>query len=430
MNCAQKPFLRNWRRMPGMEAVGLFSATLLLSVFVAAPVAQAQTLTVLHYFTNGPNDGANPMGLVAVDRQGNVYGSAPYGGRRNGLCADNGGCGMVFRSSYKNGGWLYTPLYLFQSGNDGWNPQAGVTVGPDGAVYGTTAYGGGTGCGGNGCGTVFKLTPPASFCRMVLCPWTETVLYRFNGYSGDPCCFYGGVIVDAAGNVYGMAEGGGNNGGYGAVYKLSPSIDNNYTWSLIYSFQGTFDGAAPLGNLAMDAAGDLYGTATFGGADGNGTVFKLVRSAQGWTFNLLYTFTGGNDGGHPEGSVVLNGSGNLFGDTAYGGGVWELTPSGGSWTFSLIVPFLGGLESSISLDSAGNIYGTNYADGLYGLGSVFELTYSQGTWTHTIIHSFDGPDDGALPLSNVAFDASGNMYGTTTMGGRDEGYGTAWQLTP
>ena len=407
------------------RSIGLVAAILLVLTVVATAAAQAQTLTVLHYFSGG-QDGGGPQGLVAVDRGGNVYGSAPYGGSRNGVCGQQGGCGTVFRSNYKNGVWIFAPLHVFQGGNDGMTPVAGVTLGPDGAIYGTTLFGGGTGCGGTGCGTVFKLTPPASFCHMVLCPWTETVIYRLNG-SSDPCCFFGGVIVDTAGNVYGLAEGGGS-GGYGAVYKLSPS-GGGYTLSVIYSFQGGHDGAAPLSTLTMDAAGDLYGTATYDGGDGFGTVFKLVRNAGSWSFHLLYTFTGGSDGGNPEGNVVLDSAGNLYGATAYLGGVFELTPSGGSWNYSLIVPFLGGLQSPISLDSAGNIYGTNYADGSHGDGSVFELTYSQGTWTHNILHSFGG-GDGALPLSGVAFDASGNLCGTTTYGGSHGGQGTAWQLTP
>jgi len=399
-----------------------FVLLLLALTTIATRPAQAQTLTVLHSFTGG-QDGTGPQGLVAVDRAGNVFGTAPYGGSRSGVCGQQGGCGTVFRSNYKNGAWIFNPVHVFQGGNDGMTPIAGVTIGPDGAIYGTTLSGGGNGCGGIGCGTVFKLTLPASFCHRALCPWAETVIYRVNNPS-DPCCFFGGVIVDRAGNVYGMAEGGGN-GGYGAVYKLSPS-GGGYTVSTIYSFQGGNDGAAPLGNLTMDAAGDLYGTTTYDGADGFGTVFKLVRNAGGWTFNLLYTFTGGSDGGHPQGNVVLDGAGNLFGATGYDGGVFEITPSG---SYSVIVPFLGGLQSPISLGPDGNIYGTNYADGSRGDGSVFELTYSQGMWTHNILHSFGNGYDGALPLSSVAFDANGNLYGTTTFGGHG-GQGTAWQLTP
>jgi uncharacterized repeat protein (TIGR03803 family) len=397
------------------SAYGLIAGLLLT---LAVPAAQAQTLNVLHFFTGG-QDGGVPEGLVAVDRAGNVYGSATSGGSHN--------AGTVFRSSNKNGAWILTPLYQFQGGNDGSDPLAGVTLGPDGNIYGTTLFGGGTGCiTGLGCGTVFKLTPPASICHMAVCPWTETVLYRANSDT-DPCCFFGGVVVDNSGNIYGMGQSGGNYG-QGAVYKLSPSGGGNYTLDVIYSFTGGNDGAGPSGTLTLDAAGNVYGASTYGGGGGFGTLFKLVRSAGQYTFELLYTFTGGSDGGMPEGNVVLDRAGNLYGTTAYGGGVFELTPSAGSWSYSLIVPFVDGLESPLSLDAAGNIYGTTYAEGSNDDGSVFELTDSQGTWTHNILHSFSN-NGGALPLSGVAFDASGNLYGTTTFGGSGD-QGTLWQLTP
>ena len=403
-------------------SIGLALAIVFAFAVAAVPAAQSQTITVLHYFLGG-QDGGIPQTGVTLDRAGNVYGTTPVGGYQGGVCGGQGGCGMVYRSTFKNGAWIYTPLYFFQGGNDGMAPQVSVTVGPQGALYGTTLFGGGTGCGqGFGCGTIFKLTPPPTFCHSVLCTWTETVLYRFTGALGDPTSPFGGVIFDAAGNLYGMAGG--------VVYKLSPS-GGSWVLSTLYTFQGTTDGDFPFGNLAMDAAGNLYGTAAFGGAHGDGTVFRLVRSAGGYSFELLYTFTGGSDGGNPEAGVVLDSAGNIFGDTSYfTGGVFELSPAGGSWNFSAIDPIEGGLNAPVNLDSAGNIYSTNYSDGAHHEGSVFKLTHSQSGWTHTIIHSFDGADDGALPLSNVVFDASGNMYGTTTSGGRGRGDGTVWQLTP
>ncbi len=393
---------------------------LLLIAMCATLPAQAQTLTTLHTFT-GQMDGAAPQGLVAIDHTGNVYGSAPEGGSHGG--------GAVFRSSYRNGARTFTPLYDFQRGQDGSDPEAGVTLGPDGALYGTTLFGGGSGCTENmGCGTVFKLTPPTTFCRMVLCSWDETVIYHDVDPS-DPCCFFGGVIVDNAGNIYGMSQGGGNGNcfgmGCGTVYKLTPS-GGNYTLSVIYNFQGGNDGAAPLGNLTMDAAGNLYGTATYGGQFGYGTVFKLVHSAGGYTFQLLYTFTDGSDGVMPQGNVVLDSAGNLYGASGDGGGIFQITPFG---TYTLIDPILGGLQSPINIDAAGVIYGTTYAGGTRDDGTIFKLGYSNGVWTHTTLHSFGG-NDGALPLSGVGFDASGNLYGTTTYAGGPADDGTLWQLTP
>jgi uncharacterized repeat protein (TIGR03803 family) len=380
---------------------------------ISAVMAQAQSITVLHYFANGP-DGEGPQTGVAIDPGGNVYGTTTFGGDRSPTCAPNGGCGVVYRASLKNGSWIFTPLYDFHGGDDGSNPYASVTVGPDGALYGTTLNGGG------GQGTVFKLTPPARFCHQVLCTWTETVLHRFtNDGLGSP---FGGVIFDAAGNLYGFTSG--------AIYQLS-RFGGTWTLNVLYRLRSDIDGAFVMGAPTMDAAGNIYGVALFGGSNNDGTVFRLVRSGGGWNFELLYTFTGGSDGGNPWGVAIVDGNGNVFGDTsAFNGGVFELSPNGDSWSFSLIVPIRGGLQSAINFGPDGNIYGTNYSDGSHGLGSVFQVTHTQSGWVHNIIHSFDGPDDGALPLSNVVFDASGNMYGTTTMGGRNGGYGTVWQLTP
>ena len=420
MNCVRLSLCTDW----AARVVGTTALALLLIAVPDASGAQAQTLTTLHTFTGGM-DGGSPTGLVAVDRAANVYGSAPFGARLS--CVD--GCGAVFRASYRNGTYTFSPLYDFQGGQDGDEPWAGVTLGPDGALYGTTWFGGGSACGSQnmGCGTVFKLTPPASFCRMVLCPWTETVLYRAAGPS-DPSIFIGGVILDNAGNIYGMSFGGGTGNCFGAgcgtVYKLTPS-GGSYTPSVLYSFQGGNDGAAPAGNLAMDAAGNLYGAATYGGHLGFGTVFKLVHSAGGYTFQLLYTFTDGADGSAPQGSVVLDSAGNLYGSSGDGGGIFQITPSG---TYTLIDPLFGE-QAPITIDAAGVLYGTDFGGGTHGDGAIFKLAYSNGVWTHTTLHSFGGTD-GALPLSGVGFDSSGNLYGTTTYAGGPAGQGTLWQLTP
>jgi uncharacterized repeat protein (TIGR03803 family) len=407
-----------------LQYVASFSIALLVLAMVVMPAAQAQTGQILHSFRGGPSDGSSPEGLIAVDSAGNVYGSTPFGGNGGGPCAPLDGCGMVFRALNRNGSFIYTPLYLFHGGNDGGQPLAGVTLGPDGTVYGTTLFGGGNGCGGNGCGTVFRLTPPPTFCRMVLCGWDETVIYRYTGGSG-PFNFFGGVVVDAGGNVYGASFNGGNFGG-GAVYKLSPAGGGNYTETTLYSFTGAHDGAEPAGDLAMDAAGNIYGTAEYGGPDGFGTVFKLVREAEGYSFQLLYAFTNGADGNSPQGSVVLDSAGNLYGTSGNGGGVFQITPSG---VYSLIDPILGGLQAPISIDSAGNIYSTTYGGGQNDDGSVFEDTYSSGTWTHHVIFSFGG-GFGGLPLSDVGFDSSGNMYVTSTFGGQGGAQGTLVQITP
>jgi hypothetical protein len=180
-----------------------------------------------------------------------------------------------------------------------------------------------------------------------------------------------------------------------------------------------------MSEVAMDAAGNIYGTAAFGGADGIGTVFKLVRSAGGYSFQLLYSFTGGQDGGMPQGSVVLDSAGNLYGASGGGGGIFQITPSG---TYTLIDTQAASLQAPISIDAVGNLYSTTYGGGQRGDGSVFRDTYSGGTWTHNVIFSFGGTY-GGLPLSDVGFDTSGNMYVTSTFGGQS-GQGTLVQVTP
>jgi len=214
-------------------------SVLVILVFslVAVPVA-AQTFTVLHSFT-GYGDGSLPTAGLTADGTGNFYGTATSGGTNN--------HGTVFKLSSAGSGWVVTPIYSFQAGTDGAYPQARVVFGPDGTLYGTTTFGGAL------YGTVFNLRPPAAACKTALCPWTETVLYRFTGGS---------------------------------------------------------DGAYPeLGDLTFDSSGNIYGTT--GGGAGTSTVFKLSRSGQSWTFSVLYTFTCGNDGCEPYSGVIFDQAGTF-----------------------------------------------------------------------------------------------------------------------
>ncbi len=398
--------------------------------------ARGQTYTELHNFTRG-QDGSNPVTGFTMDQAGNLYGTTDAGGYTGGSCAGQGGCGGVFRMAQKNGAWVFTPLYDFQGAPDGSGPQAAVTIGPDGAIYGTTLYGGGNGCTlGAGCGTIFKLTPSASVCHAALCSWTETVIYNFAQAPDGIGSPWGGVTFDAAGNLYGMAFAGGTGNcagrGCGVIYKLTPS-GGNWTFSVIYNFTGGNDGEAPISTLLADRAGNFYGTAAYGGAYGAGTVFELIRSGAGWSFNTLYFFEDHLDGGLPMSGVVMDGSGNLYGDNTnggeyHGGAVYELSPSGGAWIFSVIGTPNGGLQSPMTLDSAGNLYGTTQEGGVYQSGLIFELTLSGGTWMENDLYSFNRTD-GAVPICNVTLDASGNLYGTAWIGGAHDD-GVVWEFTP
>jgi uncharacterized repeat protein (TIGR03803 family) len=390
-------------------------------------LAYAQTLTVLHNFA-GP-DGEEPYAGLAMDRAGNLYGTTPAGGNQNNNCYSS--CGVVFRIARGGSGWVLAPLYDFEGGTDGSNPLAVVTIGPDGAVYGTTAMGGG-GCTSDfGCGTIFKLTPPARICQRVVCPWTETVLYRFADSPVGATYPEGGVVFDAQGNFYGTTVSGGT-GGAGTVYKMTPS-GGGWTLSTIYNFQGGADGSVPITELKFDHAGNLYGTTIVGGV-GNGNIFRLMPAGDGWSEQNIYSFLGGVDGFQPQGGVVIDSAGNLYGGTVGGGtqegGVaYELTPNNdGSWTYSILADFSGAINASLAIDASGDLYGTTYAGGSRNVGEVFELRYTNGSWTNITVHSFDGPD-GAYPIGAVLVGSDGSLYGTATLGGA-HGRGTAWAIMP
>jgi len=182
-----------------LRATSAALAIALVLTVVASQTAQAQTFQVIYNFPG--QAGAYPNAGPTIDKGGNLYGTTQFGGVGN---------GTVFRLKHTGSNWVFSPLYAFQGGNDGVAPVARVIFGPDSSLYGTTAGGGGSGCSGFGCGTVFNLKPPATACKTSLCPWTETVLYRFSGGSdgGEPS--YGDLVFDQAGNLYGTTYYGGD----------------------------------------------------------------------------------------------------------------------------------------------------------------------------------------------------------------------------
>ena len=375
----------------------VFAAVLTLLI---VPTAQAQTYTVLYRFSRG-SDGADPMGGLAMDAAGNLYGTANQGGNQD--C--QGGCGTIFKLSHTSSGWTFSPLYDF-SKTDGAHPEGRLIFGPDGRLYGTAGQGG-MGCGSTGCGLVFAMRPPASFCHSVICYWTEDVLYQFAG-GNDGSRPTGDIVFDTAGNFYGTTLNSGA-AGMGTAYELGPS-GGGWTESVINTFIGS-NGASPYGGFTMDAAGNLYGTTKLGGQymDG-GTVFELSNTQSGWTETILHSFDG-TEGFEPVGSVVRDAGGNIYGTTAHGGQgaggggqVFQLTPSGGGWMINLLYGFHGisGPWSDLAMDSSGNLYGTSLQDG-NGFGNIFRLTFSGGNWVYTDLHDFDGVD-GANPHGNIVIE--------------------------
>jgi uncharacterized repeat protein (TIGR03803 family) len=331
---------------------------------------------------------------------------------------------------------------------DGGGPQAGLIMDRLGHLYGTT-----TGGGIHVNGTVFELTPNATKTK-----WTETVLYSFCARSNCTDGGYpsAGLITDASGHLYGTTRNGGVHGA-GTVFELTPNAAKTiWTESVLYSFCARFDcpdGALPQAGLIMDAAGRLYGT-TSGGV--NGTVFELIPNAAKtkWAERVLYSFcaqVGCADGATPYGGVIMDRSEHLYGTTSAGGAidsygtVFELTPNATKtkWTETVLHTFCGvsncadGIypQGGLIMDNSGRLYGTTEEGTRYfSSGTAFKLTPNSAKtkWTETVLYSFcalSNCTDGVSPLAGLITDASGHLYSTTSAGGAG-GAGTVFELTP
>jgi uncharacterized repeat protein (TIGR03803 family) len=273
-------------------------------IFELTPTTSGWTESVLHSFTGGSDGGAPFAGLI-FDGSGNLYSTTWNGGSDN--CG--AGCGVVFKlAPAAGGGWTESVLHSFMDfGPEGSNSDASLVLDPAGNLYGVTWYG-----GTQGWGVVFKLAPNTDG------GWTESVLHQFKGDT-DGAHPRGHLVFDSAGNLYGTAANE-YASGYGVVFELLPNEDGTWRKRNLHQFTGGKDGANPYVGLTIDSAGNLYGVANDGGAYGNGVVFELSQnSAGGWSYYVLHTFNDHYSGAYPRGNLALDGAGNIYG-TTYGDG--------------------------------------------------------------------------------------------------------------
>ncbi len=315
-----------------------------------------------------------------------------------------------------------------------------LSRGAKGNLYGLTALG-----GANNKGAAFQLSPNPDGS------WTRTVLFSFAGkFAGEPI---GGLTIDSAGNLYGVSsEGGARNTGY--VFKLSPEVSGTWSASVIHNFGPCCgagpDGISPYAGLVMDPAGNLYGTTTYGGTGGFGTIYQLApNTAGGWTETILHNFASYNaEGGYPESKLTIAPDGRLLGTAAQGGlnvgtctvgcgTVFELKKQDTGWAFRVLHYFKSTdgqypRYAGVSIDNAGNLYGATEGGGANQVGTAWRLLYSSadGTYTEQTLHHFgSGSTDGSGPLSGVVVNPSGTrVFGTTPQGGLYGG-GTVYTLS-
>lgn len=356
-------------------------------VYQLSKVSGAWTETVLHRF-GGPGDGFDPTAGLTFDGNGNIFGTAEKGGAHKN--------GVVFELSPKTGGgWTYSVIYSFGGegdGGDAGGPAGKLAIDGSGNIFGTTSEG-----GTQNKGAVFELVNLGG-------GWGESVLHSFGLTSGDGAYPDGGLIFDGSNNLYGVTGSGGTvvssvcSSGCGVVYEMSLS-GGTWTESVIHAFSGN-DGFGPIANLLF-AGGNLYGTTEAGGSSltacgaGCGVVYELAPDSGGWSETVLHSFTqgpsgGGYGGSDPRSTLIMDGSGNLYGTTYYGG-----------------------LQTGPNLNS----------------GAAFELSPGAGGWTETVLHAFFGGSSGSHPGSGLTFDGSGNLFGGLQSGGTGNN-GAIFEITP
>jgi uncharacterized repeat protein (TIGR03803 family) len=358
---------------------------ILCGVLLATAIAQGQTFTTLVNFNL--TNGANSTATLVQGPDGELYGTTYSGG--------GSGKGTIFRVS--PAGNLIS-LHSF-TGSDGQNPIGGLVLAGQGGLIGATFVGGAYGQNVNGYGFVYRMTVSEDF----------SAVQSFNGVDGqnpEDTLTFGND-----GNYYGTTRLGGASGN-GTIVKITP----NGVITVLHSFNGTTDGAQPIGGLLLGRDSNFYGVTYIGGTNSAGTIFKVSPSG---TFTVLHTFAG-NDGAGSVATLVLGNDGNLYGTTGTGGvggggTAFELTSSG---VFTVLHSFNGtdGTgPSALTLGTDGNFYGTTSRGGVNGLGTVFQLTAAGAV---TTLHQFAGAD-GTSPYAGLVQHTNGSFYGVTYAGGAD-----------
>jgi uncharacterized repeat protein (TIGR03803 family) len=301
---------------------------------------------------------------VTFDKNADLFGTTVSGGY-GGSCGSTG-CGVAWELH----GSAESVLHSFTGGQDGFGPGGGLAIDRKGNLYGTTPDG-----GANYSGVIYELSQRKG-------AWRERVIHAFNGGSEGGVGSLGRLLIDRAGDLYGVTEIGGAHSA-GTVYELTRA---GKSWKLttLYAFKGSPDCGSPYGGLIADRHGNLYGTTYYGGANGLGCVFELARTHAGYREHAIYSFAGGNDGSSPTTTLLLSGARTLYGTTSMGGGSCNC-------------------------------------------GTVFKLNAKTGS--EVVLHAFTAGRDGAFPYYGLLGDGSGHLYGTTAAGGTSN-QGTVFEVTP
>lgn len=389
-------------------------------ILAAAIAGPAQTFKTLQRFDS--KDGSQPFATLVHATDGNLYGTTCCGG------TGGGSGGTIFRMSQTG---ALTTVYDFCSQamcTDGEYPTAPLVLGTDGNLYGTTSYGGAN----LYYGTVFKVTLGGAL----------TTLYNFCAQSGcaDGASPQAGLVPGVDGNFYGTTlEGGRIDGltcpnGCGTIFRITRSG----TRTTLYNFcsqSNCTDGYYPYAGLVQGADGNLYGTASGGGAGNVGTVFKITTSGTLTTLHSFCSELSCADGSQPKAALVQGSDGNFYGTTYTGGSygtVFKITPGG---TLTTLHSFEaggdgGGPVAALVQGTDGNFYGTTYAFGANGpFGTVFKVT---PTGTLTTLYNFcseSGCPDGSNPIAGLVQDTIGTFYGTTPVGASSHNIGTVFSLS-